>query len=152
MLAVSRSVTSAQEITNYFVELASKSSENDLTNLKLQKLLYFAQGNYLAKNKKKLFKEPIEAWDLGPVVRSIYDTYKYCGPFPITAFDRNIKKATLSPDVKNFLDKIWDEYGKYSAEYLVNLTHQGNTPWKKIYKKGENRIIPPELMQKSFPN
>ena len=137
---------SAQDIANYFVELASKAEENDLTNLKLQKLLYFAQGKYLAKFKKPLFDEPIEAWELGPVVRSIYNTYKYCGPYPITVFDKNIKRANLPEDIKKFLNEIWDEYGVYSAGFLVEMTHEEDTPWAKTYSDQKDNVIPTDLM------
>lgn len=145
-------VRSAQDITNYFVELASKSEENDLTNLKLQKLLYYAQGKYLADNDKPLFKEAIEAWDFGPVVRSIYNTYKYCGPYPITTFDKKVKRAELPKSVKVFLDSVWNEYNKYSAGYLVDLTHKQGTPWAEIYNKQKGTEIPHDLMHKHFAN
>jgi uncharacterized phage-associated protein len=62
-------VESAKKIANYFIELASKEDENDLTNLKLQKLLYIAQGLYLAKNKKPFdallkphIRDDVQAW------------------------------------------------------------------------------------------
>lgn len=142
--------TSAQEVANYFIELASKIDENDLTNLKLQKLLYFAQGKFLAKNEKKLFEEPIIAWALGPVVRSVYNAFRYCGSFPITAFDRSVKKTTLSSELKEFLSGVWDEYAKYSATYLVDLTHEKGSPWSDTYSRDANKEIPADLMMRYF--
>ena len=98
---------SAIDIAAYFVELASNINENDLTNLKLQKLLYFAQGKYLSKYNAPLFKEEIEAWFLGPVVREVYEEYKICGAFPITAFDKRVKYTKNIPtEIKNFLKEI----------------------------------------------
>lgn len=131
----------ALELSNYFVERASEIDENDLTNLKLQKLLYFAQGEYLARKGDKLFDDSIEAWELGPVVRDVYDKYKICGSFPITVFDIPNKRVSIDPKVKSFLDNIWDKYGKFSAAYLVNLTHKKETPWAKNFEKGENKTI-----------
>lgn len=150
MEGVIQMTISAQDIANYFIELASKTEENDLTNLKLQKLLYFAQGKYLAKNNKPLFDEPIEAWELGPVVRSIYKTYKYCGPYPITVFDKKVKRTNLPYDIREFLDYIWDFYGKYSARYLVDETHKKNTPWSTVYTKSQDNEISTELMTRYF--
>lgn len=144
--------TSAKQIANYFINLASKVDENDLTNLKLQKLLYFAQGKYLAKKDRPLFKEPVEAWKLGPVVRDIYDNFKYCGSFPITAFDKGVKEVNLDDETKKFLDIIWKEYGKYSARYLVDLTHEKDTSWSQAYSPEKDSKISIELMKKCFKN
>ncbi len=141
---------SAQEVANYFIELASQIDENDLTNLKLQKLLYFAQGKFLAETGEKLFAEPIIAWDLGPVVRSVYDTFKPCGSFPITVFDKSVKKTTLPNELKEFLFGVWNEYVRYSATYLVDLTHQKGSPWSDTYSRGANKEIPADLMMRYF--
>ena len=142
--------TSAQQVANYFIKLAGKIDENDLTNLKLQKLLYFSQGKYLAGNDKPLFEEPIEAWKLGPVVRSVYNNFKYCGSFPITAFDKGVKDSNLPEKTEQFLDKVWDKYGKFSARYLVDLTHKRETSWSKTYSTEKDTEIPLDLMKKSF--
>lgn len=142
--------TSAQEVANCFIEFASEIDENDLTNLKLQKLLYLAQGTSLAKRGRPLFNEPIEAWDFGPVVRSVYDNFKSCGSFPITAFDKRVKKSTLPEKEKRFLLGIWEKYGKYSANYLVDLTHKPNSPWKKTFVRGKNKEIAQKLMADYF--
>ncbi|MEK7498189.1 MAG: type II toxin-antitoxin system antitoxin SocA domain-containing protein [Patescibacteria group bacterium] len=141
---------SARQVANYFVELSSKTDENDLTNLKLQKLLYFAQGKYIAEKGKKLFGEPIEAWKLGPVVRSIYNTFKHCGPYPITAFDEGVEKARLPDEIKDFLSQIWENYNKYSAGHLVDLTHRRGTPWQIVYSESEDKEIPADLMKHYF--
>jgi uncharacterized phage-associated protein len=143
---------SAIDIAAYFVELASDINENDLTNLKLQKLLYFAQGKYLSKYDAPLFKEDIEAWFLGPVVRVVYDEYKECGSFPITVFDKKVKYTKNIPtEIKNFLKGIWKEYGKFSASHLVSLTHNGRSAWHKASKgKGDFSVISKELLKNSF--
>lgn len=139
----------ALEVANYFVHISSQENEPDLTNLKLQKLLYFAQGKYLAKFGKPLFDEEVEAWDYGPVVKSVYHQFKHCGAFPITAFD--IKTQTALPDDKaQFLNEIWEEYAKYSAGYLVDLTHEEGSPWRKHYKNGQNTVIPRNELQQYF--
>jgi uncharacterized phage-associated protein len=145
---------SAMDVAAYFIELASNIKENDLTNLKLQKLLYFAQGKYLSKYDASLFKENIEAWSLGPVVREVYDVYKKCGSFPITVFDRSgkwVSKAVIPSGIKIFLYGIWKEYGKYSASHLISLTHKNGTAWSQTFKEsGNNAVIPKELLKTCF--
>jgi len=121
----------ALDIAGYLVNLASADPENDLTNLKLQKLLYFAQGEYLRKTGQPLFADEIEAWQYGPVIRSVYDAYKSCGAFPITLFDIKTEPKELADNIRAFVKSIWSKYGKYSASHLVSLTHRKGSPWDK---------------------
>lgn len=149
-----KKTASALDISAYFVHLANNQNESDLTNLKLQKLLYFAQGEYLAKTGSPLFKDPIEAWDLGPVVRTVYDTFKECGPFPITTFDINVgaNLDELPNDVKKFVETVWDDYGKYSARFLVDETHREGSPWQKAHALGGNSVIETKHLISHFAN
>lgn len=142
----------ALDIANYFVQVSSQEDEPDLTNLKLQKLLYFAQGKYLAKFGKPLFSEEIEAWDYGPVVSDVYHQFKHCGNFPITVFDTPHDTNNIPKDVAAFLQEIWSEYAKYSAGYLVQETHQAGAPWKKYFSRGLNSVIPKEELKTFFSN
>jgi uncharacterized phage-associated protein len=145
------SKTKAINIASYFVKLANKNAENDLTNLKLQKILYFAQATHLGKKGVEcpLFEEQIEAWVLGPVVREVYNTFSVCGASPITLLD--IPEDNKEPDgnVNRFCDDIWNEYGKFSAAYLVTLAHK-QKPWKESYVAGSKRTISLESMAKYF--
>ena len=61
--------------------------ESDMTNMKLNKLLYYAQGIHLARTGHPLFRDQIEAWQHGPVVPSVYQQYKEfgAGPMPSTS-------------------------------------------------------------------
>lgn len=142
--------TSAFDISNYFIELASGVDENDLTNLKLQKLLYYAQGLYLAKKDTKLFKESIEAWDLGPVVRDVYVKFKSCGAFPINTFDVDYESKALEASLKDFLKDVWEKYAIFSAGYLVKDTHKAGSPWTKHYSKETKKEIPVSDIQSYF--
>ena len=151
-------MATAKAVAAYLIEKASAlggsseelSGNNDLTNLKLQKLLYFAQVKYLKETGDLLFDEPIEAWKYGPVVRSIYERLKGYGAYVVTDFDEDTSAAEeLSADEKAFLDRFFEEYAKYSAWALVNKTHEADSPWDKIYDDGagETREIPIELLK-----
>ena len=72
-----------EDIANWFLnenrrQMNFEDSEY-ITNLKLQKLLYYAQGHYLAEQNTPLFNENFLAWEHGPVIRKIYDKYKTNG-------------------------------------------------------------------------
>lgn len=113
---------------NYFISKVDDESGEVMTHLKLQKLTYYAQAWHLAIYDKKLFNENFEAWAHGPVNPRMFHYYKAYGynpiPFPET-FDLN----DYTEEEREFLDDIWNVYGKYDAKYLERLTHR-EKPWK----------------------
>ncbi|MCI1664308.1 Panacea domain-containing protein [Bifidobacterium crudilactis] len=140
---------SASDIALWFLNWADTEDEPDnddekqpVSNLKLQKLLYYAQGIHLAMYGKPLFLDEIEAWAHGPVVPSVYRSYKYCNSDSINdpiVCDRNYDWKTIDPADTAFLAGIWDQYGQYSAWKLRNMTHS-ESPWKNVYVPNEQHI------------
>ena len=131
----------ASEIANFLVFLMSDSCD-DLTNMKLNKLLYYAQGHYLRKNGQALFDDAIEAWLHGPVVRSVYNTYKKYSDKPNTTYDAAAAEK-LDNGTKAFLVDIARRYGRYTASTLRNMTHKPKSPWSEVNEGEEistNRI------------
>ena len=125
--------------------------EEMLTHLKIQKLLYYAQGVFLAYTGSKLFDEDIYAWDHGPVVRQVYDAYKVFGPDPIkcepTGDDSTIfEKVAQDPRIGEVLETVHNFYGKYSAWRLREMTHD-EKPWRQTPR---NEIISEELIKDYF--
>ena len=105
---------SVYEVANYTLFFAYKRGDL-LTNLKLQKLLYYIQAWFLVKNQgQPLFKENIEAWQYGPVVREIYDKYKCFGRNPIND-EALTNELTVGDVITNHIDNVLNEYMDYSA-------------------------------------
>jgi len=139
-------------IANYFI----KKSNNTITPLQLIKLVYIAYGYTLAILNKKLFSEEIEAWQFGPVVPSVYHTFKHYKKSPITdlsteiTFDDNFKFNeeifTMNSEDENYetviqiLDKVWENYQQYSGYELIDLTHKDGTPWSNIFNYDKHHI------------
>lgn len=125
----------AEQIANFFIGLIKDDPDNDMTNMKVNKLLYFAQGRYLAKYGIPLFSDVLEAWEHGPVVNSVYQKYKYCGNLPIclTDDDEEWYASMPSKDIDFLLD-IYREYGKYSAAKLREMTHEKLSPWDQAFR------------------
>ena len=125
----------ALNVAYYF--LLKATHEGDLiTNLKLQKLLYYAQTWYLVNFEKPLFSEKLLAWDLGPVVREVYQEFKKYGGNPINIKDKNVFKNitdNIQKDTIDYLEEFYDSYIGLSAHELVNMTHN-EEPWEKAYK------------------
>lgn len=136
-----------KDVANYLIALnAEKSDEGEsgLTNLKLQKLAYYAQGFYGAIYDKPLFEDAIEAWMHGPVIPSLYQEYKHCGSNPIPY---NQSKYHLTNDEMELIQEVYDVYGQFSAWRLRDLTHN-ESPWINHEQKAE--IIPFKEMKDFF--
>ena len=111
---------------NNMIRRANEQGVN-LTNLKLQKLLYILYAKYYVETKDALFSNRFEAWQYGPVLSDIYEIFKEEGSKPITEYrpDANGKVLVVS-EAGVFgacFDYIWGKYARQSASYLVDMTH-----------------------------
>lgn len=133
-------MASVKNVANFFVDLAQKQNEADMgdliTNVRLQKLLYFAQGCSLARYGKPLFCAPIEAWNYGPVVPEVYRRYKVFGRQGIVTSDHPADDA-FTPEEQDLLLDVAREYDRYSTPELVNLTHAADAPWSRTQQSDE---------------
>lgn len=113
----------------YFIVRAYEDkTDAEMTHMKLQKLLYYAQSLHLALYDETLFAEEIQAWRYGPVCPSAYEYYcNYTSnQLPIPTGE------TLSgtpADVKKLLEEVWSNFGIHSAYSLRDMTHE-ELPWK----------------------
>lgn len=115
---------SARQASDYLIAF-SREVGDPLTNLKLQKLLFYAQGWFLGLYNRPLFDERIEAWPHGPVVPPIYGAFKKWGWSPIGEETALIE---LSKDVKIHLDEVMQVFGGFTAYTLEQMTHN-EKPW-----------------------
>lgn len=131
---------SADDIAKYFLYRGEK-DEDLFTNLKLQKIVYYAQGIHLALFGNLIFKEDIEAWNYGPVIPELYSKYKKFGSNGIPS-NSTFDPQSLNAKLRKFLDEIYTAFGQFSAYGLTNLTHTDSC-WKKAFP---NKIIKPIAM------
>lgn len=130
----------ALKVANRLLEIADCNGDL-ITNLKLQKLLYYAQAFYLVNNKgEKLFDDEIQAWEYGPVVPAVYHEYKKYNSFPINYKHVKDKIFNFSKKQEQYLKDFASEYFRYSATELVTKTHT-EQPWKTAISKGKNTVI-----------
>jgi len=138
----------AIEVARYFLSLTDEDAGELISNLKLQKLLYYAQGFHLAIYDEPLFPESIEAWAHGPVVASVYHQYKKYGSEPIPPED--VDFDIFDEDTKGFLNEVYCEFGQYSAWKLREITHD-EPPWKDAYDEDiPGRVITNEALLHYF--
>ncbi len=134
-----------QDVAEYFLSLVNEDVGEGITNMKMQKLLYYAQGYSLALFGMPLFNEAIEAWQYGPVVPELYHAYKQFGNTPLPQPHRETVNLFTQPE-QELLNQIYYEYGQFSAWRLSDMTHQ-ETPWRSTPING---IISHEILKSYF--
>jgi len=110
-------------IANAFIAFSDPEKGDIISNLKVQKLLYYAQGIYLAVYNEPLFEEDIIKWQYGPVVPTVYSSLKRYGSEAIPvddAFDFSV----FNKNQMDVLQEINMVFGQFSAIRLMNMTHQ----------------------------
>lgn len=138
----------AKTAANYMLYIMSDTFD-DLTNMKVNKLLYFAQGHYLRKYGVPLFDDVIEAWAHGPVVPGVYNLYKEYGDKPIGSYDESLI-VDITPEAEEVLYCVARKYGRYTASALRNMTHVVDSPWAQVYEGSMHTEIPLALLQGYF--
>ncbi len=138
-------MVTAKDVAEYFLSLNNPELGDSISNLKLQKLCYYAQGFHLALNGgKPLFKDSIAAWQHGPVIPPLYHEYKIYGGGPIPP--PQSPKIKPGSKIGEFLSEVFAAYGQFSAWKLRDMTH-GEPPWKDT---PNNQTIPVESMREYF--
>ena len=142
---------SSQQIADWFIarsraELRLDDSAEQITNIKLNKLMYFTQGIYLALYDEKLFDDRFYASELGPISNEMHKKYQGKDIPELDGCisdDRAIQLARnydqILSDIRaaEVLNTTWYEFGDYTASELVTISHDKDGPWAKVYKKGK---------------
>lgn len=139
---------SALQVAKAIIKLSHPEHEDYISNLKLQKLLYYLQGYHLAVFNQPLFPEKIFKWQYGPVVKEVYGKYKDFGSTVILPEDDFDGTEIFNQDQIDLLFDVYDNYAQFSAFKLSEMTHRED-PWKKTEM---NQEITHESMKKFFIN
>ncbi len=136
----------------------------EITNLALQKLLYFAHGLHLIQTKKPLVSGYFEAWQYGPVHPSVYCAFKDAGSSPIkTRAKRKDPLTGRAHKIRKINDRavvslvrhVIHSYGKMSPGRLIDLSHAKGSPWDFIVDKSRTSVafglrIPDDVIKERF--
>jgi uncharacterized phage-associated protein len=164
---VSRPPYSSMAVANWFV-----GNLEEVTPLKLQKLIYFSHGWNLALRNAPLIDELVEAWEYGPVIPRVYHEFKEYGNRAILTLGTEVdllpepnlpigqRAIFITPQIPDgdgetlkLMHKIADVYGNYTPGQLSTMTHQQDTPWFAIRRENPNRKnvdIPDDLIKEYF--
>ncbi|MBO1348259.1 MAG: DUF4065 domain-containing protein [Hormoscilla sp. GUM202] len=145
-------ITTASEIADYFIWVANDTG-SFISNLKLQKLVYYAQAWHLAIHDTPLFEDDFEAWAPGPTIPTLFEEYKKFQWKPIL---KQVKKPQLPQAVEDFLAKITEEYFTCNAFELEIMVHRED-PWLKarrglLIAEHSDAIISKESMREYYKN
>lgn len=142
-------------------------AHGDVSHMKLQKLLYYANGWWLATEGTPLLNEFPQVWRYGPVFRWLYNTLsrfghnEIGGPVPPGPFGGGnlptLEGVAEAPRVRALLAWIWTEHGHKTAVQLSDETHAVGTPWWIIAERHGFRVplntpIPPQADWDYFAN
>jgi uncharacterized phage-associated protein len=137
----------------------------DLTNLRLNKLLFFIHAASLATRKDGLIRNHFEAWQYGPVVRPVFETFKKHGDHWVTEPAKFLDYATgdvrsipfgdIEPSDAQAICDAFTEYSRFSTGQLVALSHEPGGPWDLVYRayladSTASPRIPNELIRGHF--
>lgn len=170
-MTTSSAPTSAAAVANAFLDLQRADSGNfpRIDQMKLYKLVYYAQAWWLAQKNIPLFEEDVYAWPWGPVVKELYGDFKSAGRSPITTQRathlintgtgflnfRMAEPDKPSEDVMNFLKEIWEVHKPYTGIALSNATHAPGEPWTIVKEVNggdlsDKPLIPVDLIRDVF--
>jgi uncharacterized phage-associated protein len=135
-----------------------------MSNLALQKLLYFAHAIFLIEQKRPLVSGYFEAWEYGPVHPAAYQAFKVAGAEPIgfRAERLNVVKGTREPiaspsdpAIVEHLGRIVQSYGRMTPGRLVDIAHAKGAPWHFVVDKGRTSLafgmrIPDDVIRERF--
>lgn len=144
----------ATEVAHGLILLADseKGLVNELPPLKLQKLLFYAQGWYAANRDARFFEEDLYAWPYGPVVPEVYEEFQNFGAQDLKKQKKQIKAPAMdevkAKDIAKNLKPVLRVYGNMSAYELVARTHEEEV-WRKNFGSG-NKLMPFDEIKRAF--
>lgn len=118
----------AIDVAYGLLSLSEPDKGDIVSNLKMQKLLYYAQGLHLAMFKQPFFEENVVAWQYGPVVPEVYHEFKKYGSNMIEPNTDFKSSEVFEDDQLELLSEIYEVFGQFSAVKLMEMTHN-ESPW-----------------------
>lgn len=135
----------ANDVARYIISRCTEANRA-ISNLQLQKILYYVQATFLIQHKRALFTDEIEAWQFGPVVRSVYR--EYCGYGAAAIYERKEPEVDFSAEDKAIIDQVVSDKLSKRPWDLVQETHAEGKPWELVYQGGAGKmqVIPKEVI------
>ena len=149
---MARSVTppyDSRQIANCLIEIANRHHQS-MSIMRLLKLAYMSHGWALAMIKEPLINDYVQAWRYGPVIPSIYYSFRPYGVYGLSKIPI-VKEQIIDDDDCEFIEAVYELYKDLTDSKLTQLTHIHGGPWHKVYEPGKlGIVIPNELISEHF--
>lgn len=120
---------SVNAVADYFLTKINVEDGDSITNLKLQKLVYYAQAWHYTILGRPAFREEVQAWAKGPAVYTLWKRFQLAGWGALNPKDMKTDPMKALPDdTRELIDDVWDRYGEFQGHELQELTHS-EAPW-----------------------
>ncbi|MCA6112758.1 Panacea domain-containing protein [Bradyrhizobium cenepequi] len=128
-------------IANFVLDLADQ-RDRAVSNLSINKIVFFLHAYFLARFGKPLVSAKIEAWEYGPVFRELYREFKPFADRPIkarvyrinaTTGERELCESALPEHEREFLEELGRRFVSFSASSLVSMSHEPGAPWDQVW-------------------
>lgn len=138
----------ARAVANFLLDRADEMNVA-LTNMEILKHIYFAHGWHLVAFGKPLITNRIEAWQYGPVIRAVYDSFKNFDSAPITSRatltdwatgEVVIAESDLTEGAEVLITSTLAYYSGYRAFELSEMTHAPGGAWDRVWNAGDGRV------------
>ena len=140
---------SAVTVAQRYINLAAEAKKT-LTPMQLIKLVYLAHGWMLAAIGRPLLEESVEAWEYGPVLRSLYEKVKTFRSQPVVG-PLCEDCDDIDSEADDIINQVFGLYGHLDGISLSSLTHQADTPWDVTWRSlGKNGVISNDLIESHF--
>lgn len=145
------SIYSSFDVAKKFLELSKRDGIQDMTHMKLQKLVYFAQLVSILGYDNPVLSDEFQAWDYGPVCPRLYNRLRGLGMVAITSENTSdilVNTKELTDSALEVVDSVWEKLKHHSPAQLSSITHAVDSPWYVVYYKTRYGVISPETMKK----
>lgn len=132
------------DVANYLIERWGQ--DYPVTNLKLNKMVYYAQVESIAMTGEPLFDDCIEAWQYGPVEPAVYHAFCSHGRSRIT---EPTERVQIEPEAAQIIDSAANKFGSLSAFDIVSLSHRPDGAWAKVYTPDYDAEITVDVIKAS---
>lgn len=136
----------AVDVADYIVDRCAQLGR-PVSNLQLQKILYYVQLNFLRTFDECAFSDDIQAWRHGPVVKEVYYKYNIFGRHAIVPRIMQSTQGLFSEKAKDLIDRVTDACAQLDPWELVDRSHKVGGPWYQSFNGNFDKVIPKEVMR-----
>lgn len=141
----------SKDVANYIIGLPEKLNNGVLmSNLRIQRVLYFVQLFYLRDTGTVFFADDIEAWKYGPVVPTVYKNFSVFGAMPIMILqqDWEAAKKAISQEDQAFIDSVLEKTKGFKYYQLIDIT-RNHRAWISSYWNIDHTITLDKLLKEA---